>query len=138
MKRSWLYILVIAGSLAGFSWIFWNLQHYQPNDPGSGITVCLFRKLTGIPCPSCGSTRSLLFIAKMDFKNALYANPLGFILAFAIVIFPFWILYDIATRKSTFYTFYRNTELFVQKRWVMASLIFVVLANWFWNIHKCY
>ena len=137
MKKHLLYIIVIAASLTGSLWIYWNSVHYT-GEVNSGMNLCLFKRVTGIPCPSCGTTRSLLYISKLEPGQALFANPFSFILAFAILVFPFWVLYDVVTRKSSFYTFYGNTESFIQKRWVALPLIVLVLANWFWNIHKHY
>ncbi len=37
---------------------------------------CVFRTLTGFPCPTCGSTRSLVFLSRGDLYSALAMNPL--------------------------------------------------------------
>jgi hypothetical protein len=39
---------------------------------------CWMRKLTGIPCPSCGCTRSLAAWSHLDFEQAFRFNPLFF------------------------------------------------------------
>lgn len=137
IKKEVLYRLVLLSFVVASLWVCWNFTHYH-QDSNSGINVCLFKRITGIPCPSCGSTRSLLYISRLDFKNALYANPIGFILAVAILLFPFWVLYDLVNHKNSFYNFYRDTEFFIRKRWVTISLIFLITANWFWNIYKYY
>ena len=136
MQKKWLYILVAVGSLAGALWVLWNIQHNTLLDINAGPDVCLFRKVTGLPCPSCGSTRSVLHISKLEFRDALYTNPIGFLLAAAIIVFPFWILYDIAARKKTFYLFYNSLETCIRKRWVTVALICLFAANWLWNIYK--
>jgi hypothetical protein len=138
VTKSQLYAIVFAGCMAAGMWLYWNMQHYHAGDSGAGINMCLFKRVTGIPCPSCGTTRSLLYISRLDVRDACYANPFGFILAASIILFPFWVLYDIIARKNSFYTFYRNTELLIRKRWVAISLICIVAANWFWNIYKYY
>jgi hypothetical protein len=66
----------------------------------------------------------------------LYTNPIGFLLAAGIILFPLWILYDLAKSKNTFYHFYGSMEAVIRKRWVAALLIFLVAANWLWNIYK--
>ncbi len=38
--------------------------------------TCVLYGLTGIPCPTCGSTRSLVFLAHGDLSRALFLNPL--------------------------------------------------------------
>ena len=42
---------------------------------------CALRRLTGIPCPSCGMTRSLDWFAQGRLLDALLVNPIGFGLA---------------------------------------------------------
>jgi hypothetical protein len=46
--------------------------------PGWG---CTFRALTGLPCPSCGMTRSFDWLARGRLLDALAVNPIGFALA---------------------------------------------------------
>ncbi len=38
--------------------------------------ACVFRHLTGIPCPTCGATRSMVFLAYGDIASAFTMNPL--------------------------------------------------------------
>jgi hypothetical protein len=38
-----------------------------------------FRRLTGLPCPTCGATRCALALAHGDFLGALRRNPLMFV-----------------------------------------------------------
>jgi len=40
--------------------------------------ACLFGGLTGLPCPGCGITTSLLALARGDARAAWSANPAGF------------------------------------------------------------
>jgi hypothetical protein len=41
------------------------------------LPPCLFRELTGIPCPTCGGTRALLALARLDPGAAIAWNPLA-------------------------------------------------------------
>ncbi len=57
---------------------------------GGGIP-CIWRSLTGYPCPGCGLTRSLASITEFEFVESLRFNPEGLVLtAFVMVamIFP--------------------------------------------------
>jgi hypothetical protein len=56
--------------------------------PASGLqnTVCLFRRLTGIPCPGCGMTRAFAHLAKGEWAAAARDHPLAFPLAAEIVL----------------------------------------------------
>lgn len=61
-----------------------------------GLPPCLFLKLTGLPCPSCGLTTSFAHAAKLHFYDALLAQPFGLLLFFLTVLFvplSLWLAY---------------------------------------------
>ncbi len=107
-----------------------KLSHaYEPD-------VCLFKYLTNIPCPSCGSSRSVMAILHGDIREAFLLNPLGFLIFAIMLITPFWIMGDMAVKRSSFLSFYQFMEsLFRQKR-IAIPAILIVLINWAWNIKK--
>jgi len=47
---------------------------------------CPIRHLTGIPCPTCGVTRSLASLVRLDFARALHFHPLSLPICLAILI----------------------------------------------------
>ncbi len=49
------------------------------------LPVCSFRALTGLPCPGCGLTRSMLATAHGDLSRAWTMHPIG-ILFFALLL----------------------------------------------------
>lgn len=49
---------------------------YLEGRTGQPISLCLFRRLTGWPCLTCGSTRAVLGLLRGDVVGALAANPL--------------------------------------------------------------
>jgi len=66
--------LVFAGSLGGLD--LW--RHHAPDDPSADtFTICGLRLMTGIPCPSCGLTRSFCAIGRGDPARAFRDHPLG-------------------------------------------------------------
>lgn len=134
MKRNRLYLFLSAACVVGLAWIMitYNRNSSTEGDPG----VCLFKRLTTLPCPSCGSTRSVLAILKGDFSGALMLNPIGFILMFFLLLTPGWILLDVTGNKSSLYNFFRKGEQFLQRKWVASIAILIVFANWIWNICK--
>jgi hypothetical protein len=42
-----------------------------------GLTPCIFRLTTGLPCPTCGSTRAFGRLYHLDLAGALLMNPLA-------------------------------------------------------------
>lgn len=52
-------------------------------------TTCLWRKITGIPCPTCGVTRALMSLLRMDFQSYIYYNCM----AVPLVIATFLLLF---------------------------------------------
>jgi hypothetical protein len=57
----------------------------QTNGFSEGPIFCPIRLATGLPCPACGTTRSIGSIAIGNFEQAWALNPLGFF-TFALVI----------------------------------------------------
>lgn len=41
------------------------------------FAICAFKALTGLPCPTCGSTRAVARLARLDLAGAFEMNPLA-------------------------------------------------------------
>ncbi len=135
MTKSKLYLLLILACIAGYIWLlitFYTNSTSKDNEFG----VCIFKSITTIPCPSCGSTRAILEFLKGNFLGSLYWNPIGFVLITIMFGSPIWVFYDILTKKSSLFNFYNHTELFLKRKWIVIPAILLVLANWIWNIYK--
>ena len=50
------------------------------------LPVCLFRELTGLPCPTCGTTRAALALSRLDLAGAIAWNPLATLGALVFVL----------------------------------------------------
>jgi hypothetical protein len=57
------------------------------------LTLCVFKGLTGLPCPTCGSTRALGRLVSLDPGGALAMNPFTTI---AAVVVAAWGIADLA------------------------------------------
>jgi hypothetical protein len=134
MPRKKLYIFILLFAIAGYSWII--LSHFLLKANKPLINVCLFRNVTGIPCPSCGTTHALLSIARGDFREAVRENILGYPAAGMLLVFPVWILTDLLLKKESFYRFYRRAEFFLRKRWAAYLALLLLLAIWGWNLFR--
>ena len=131
MKPIKLYIIVLGACLAGYIWL--GIQNNLPSDK---VGICLIKQSTNIPCPSCGTSRSILSISHGEFSEALLWNPLGYISLLIMIISPLWILIDWFSNKTTFFKAYQNIEYQFKKPIIYIPSIILILANWIWNILK--
>lgn len=120
--------------IVGYIWLYFSLSNENAED--KHIEVCLIKHLTNIPCPSCGSTRSIISFTKGDFLRSIHLNPIGVIVAIIMLLSPIWIIADITTGRKTLLDFYRKIEIFVKKPQYAIPLVLLVIVNWIWNITK--
>ena len=88
------------------------------------LRPCTFRGLTGIPCPTCGTTRVALALLDLDLATAFAVNPLATVAGASFfaggVLALIWALL-------------RAPVVILDgglPRWWVAVLAAVVLANW--------
>lgn len=132
-SRGNLYLLLTAGLVTGYIWLFYVIQF---NGAGRHAGLCLVRTVTGMPCPSCGSTRAVISLLHGNLVQSVYINPLGIPVALIMTITPFWILFDILAGKSTLLKFYGRFEEILRKPGFAIPIVILVLINWIWNITK--
>ncbi len=135
MKKRDLYFLTAILSLAGYAWISWNIVEQRAfNDVPA---LCIVKHTTGIPCPSCGTTRAVVELTRGNVVQSLLINPFGMLMTIILIVFPFWILTDRLTTKDSFYRFYQWIgTVFSGRRWISVPAVLLVIANWVWNISK--
>ena len=93
------------------------------------LTLCVFKGLTGLPCPTCGSTRALGRLFALDFAGALAMNPFTTLVA---VLVAGWAVADLALLPRR-----RALDLDVPKRLGFAlrvGALVLFLANWVYLI----
>ncbi len=134
ISRNKLYGIILTACFAGAVWAW--LQSSNSMQANKGLNVCFLKNIFNIPCPSCGATRSLLLLINGQVAEALYLNPIGFIIATIIFIAPIWVLYDIVFKEKSFLMFYIKLESGIKKPGVAITLIVFILINWIWNIKK--
>jgi len=135
LSRNKLYLIIIISCVAGYTWLFYNYSK-SATELNSEGGVCIIKRVTNVPCPSCGSTRSALSILHGDFENAIYWNPIGILLMGIMTISPLWVAYDYLTSQSSLLYFYKKVEeIFRQKKYAVPAIA-LILANWIWNIYK--
>ena len=90
-----------------------------------GFTLCTFKAATGLPCMTCGGTRTLALLARGDLPEALAMNPL--VAAAFFVLVP-WALADLAlwTRGRAL-----GLDLGAGgRRWMLIIGAAALLVNW--------
>jgi hypothetical protein len=135
LTRNKLYLLILVACAAGYIWIAITF-YFQADAKNETFGVCLFKHTTNIPCPSCGSTRSVISLLQGNWMGSLLINPLGFPIALLLLVAPLWILADYIRKSNSFFDFYIRTEIYLKKPWVAIPLVALVLLNWIWNISK--
>jgi len=130
-KRFYFFVSIVCA--AGYGWMFLNYFNHSAHWLG-----CLFYRITQIPCPSCGATRSAVALLQGNLREALLINPLGIVVFLIAVVFPVWILIDIITRKESLFSFYNRINKGFSFNVVTVLIILLFLGNWIWNIFKYY
>lgn len=128
-RKSVLYPILSIGTFAGWGWLI--LDSRTP-----GVGLCLIKRATDVPCPSCGSTRAIQLLLKGDVLGSLLINPLGIVLATALIAIPLWITSDVVFRRDTLHRAYLGVEDRLRRPFTAGILIVLILLNWMWNLHK--
>jgi hypothetical protein len=87
--------------------------------------VCLLKAATGLPCPTCGSTRALARLLHFDLPGALAMNPLA---TAGLIVLAAWALVDLGLLARG-----RALDLEIGRPlslWVRIAALGAVLANW--------
>lgn len=90
-----------------------------------GFTVCIFRLTTGVPCATCGATRALGRLFRLDLAGALLMNPLVTLGTLGLLV---WGAFDLALLPTR-----RALRLGIAPAWqstVRALALVLVLLNW--------
>lgn len=134
-SRNRFLLLLSLACIAGYVWLA-LISRLKPEEVGTQYDVCVIHHFLHVPCPSCGSTRSVLALMHGDIIGGLYWNPLGIVIFMVMVLSPFWIAYDLITGRSTLLRFYTVIEHTFQRKWVAIPAIVLILLNWIWNFMK--
>lgn len=134
LNRKKLYLILFIACLAGYIWLYLSITKNIAEN--NSAEVCLIKHVTNIPCPSCGSTRSVISLTKGDFIGALNINPIGYLVAIIMLIAPSWILVDTVRNAKTLFDFYQKIEFYLKQPKIAIPLILLVIINWIWNITK--
>lgn len=113
-----------AAALVG-SWLLLVLGGVLLERRGAhSVETCLFHRLSGHPCPTCGSTRVVLAFTHGDWAGALSLNPL---VALGLGLAALWLAARLATGRTL------RLEATLRERGILlATGVTLLLANWIW------
>jgi hypothetical protein len=98
--------------------------------PGIQLPRCVFKTLTGLPCPTCGVTRTVIALSRLDVSRAVYMNPLAAVACVAGLIYLLYAATVLALRLPRLRPCVSERDA-----WRLRVLVVAALAiNWGWLI----
>ena len=94
------------------------------------LHACVFRSLTGIPCPSCGTTRAATAFLEGDLMTAFINNPLAALAGLLFVVgAPIAVIWTTAKMSVPSLSNPLPTR-------VRIGAVFLIAANWLYLIAR--
>ena len=103
----------------------------QPSLAAAVSRPCVFRTVTGFPCPFCGGTRSVVLAARGEWASSLQMSPFGIPLVAGSVAVGFWLLlcaltgYDLGLAATS-----KMITRLARPAWLAGALA----ALWAWKL----
>jgi hypothetical protein len=94
---------------------------HENHDPGA---LCPLRRLTGVPCPFCGSTTVFMEAGAGHWSAALPANPVTVVAALVFLAAPLLAVDPIGTLA----------RLPRRALWIGGAVLLV--GSWLWQLHR--
>ncbi len=91
---------------------------------------CAFKALTGIPCPTCGATRSMVLLSHCDVVSAFCMNPAIAVCALLAVLYLLYSLFTLLFGLPRINLTLSGKE----KDRVRVLAVLLILANWLYLI----
>ena len=93
------------------------------------LPPCPFRHMTGLPCPTCGSTRSGILLSQFRVLEAFLTNPLFALVCFGVAIWAMTALVlHITGRRMRLVRFNESKPV------IRIFLIGAIIVNWVYLI----
>ena len=91
------------------------------------LPACPFKSMTGIPCPTCGTTRLLMHLTQGDVALAFFLNPVvALFIIGALVLFLYDVIASFSGSRAAFSLSHRESQ------WIRSGTVLALLVNWFY------
>ena len=107
ITKSGLNTILIVACFLGYLWVFFVAAKHKHSI--NSTKMCIIKSATDVPCPSCGTSRSVVSL---------------------------WILFDFVKRSNTLLSFYIKVESYFKKPSIAITAVSLIFLNWVWNIVK--
>lgn len=97
----------------------------------TGPTLCIFKLLTGYPCPVCGTTRAIAAFSEGRLHASFVYNPLGVALVLVSIL---WALKFPSLEKTVRTALGRFTKTSFRMKVIFT--IGINLVMWSWDISR--
>jgi hypothetical protein len=87
---------------------------------------CVFKALTGIPCLTCGSTRSVVHLSHGDILSAFALNPLTTLCLISAILYLIYSLMSAVFNLPRVRVLLTDTE----RNMIRAGAVILLLAQW--------
>ena len=77
----------LSGRNSVLAGLFFVVAYLWPYPNGVGFSLCWFHSITHLPCPACGTTRSVWAIVHGQWAHGWQLNPLGFLTCGVVLMF---------------------------------------------------
>jgi len=99
----------------------------------SSQSFCPFKLLTGLPCPGCGITKSIVFFYQGDIYKSLYYHILGPVVVLFSILLILLLVTEIITQRDYF-----NSTIFYNKNLAYALGIMLGIYHLIRTIYFIY
>jgi len=121
----------VRATLFIFTLAAFHFASVNTNGLSEGPIICPFRLITGINCPSCGTTRALGELSRGNLEDSLNLNPMGMLV---MLIGGCWVINPNFLKLS-----FVNAKNFMNSlKPVTAWAIWIAIyaTAWVWNFWR--
>lgn len=121
-----LFILLFI--IGGYSVFFWLQNRLTPEE----IEFCMFKNITGIPCPGCGMGRGTNALFHGNLMHSFLLHPLAIPFNAAVFAAFLFLIKDVVKNENMVMGFLKRKPPVA----LSVTIALLLLAIWGWNIYR--